>query len=436
MLKEGCTGLSMIEPVASKFAVPLLFRKLKTQVIRRSSNPESMNQVSRDVAINTLDELQGVRRLLHTPVNLQITIKHLTKLSLVVQQKDGETVTLWLHDLVQLLLQTKLVKESERKKWLQYTINITCKAFTMIGDYYYLPENWPRCEKFVAHMQILYSHAEMYKVENTELLKTQSRVASYFYAIGRDNEAEKLWQQILAKQRKILGAEHPDTLSSMHQLAVTLTNLHRLTEAEELAKQILERTKRLFGRKHPATLASMSDLAWIYNQQKRWVEAEKLEMQALNLKKRVLGLEDRDTLYSMNNLVSTYRNQGRLLEAEELVVQVLELSKRVLGEERMETLYVVNSLALIYRGQGRLSEAEELYIQNIEIGKRVLGKEHPNTLIYMSNLALTYKSQGRLSEAEELYTEVLCGKEGTRRGPSFYAGQNGTPSRNLPTPGP
>jgi tetratricopeptide (TPR) repeat protein len=79
-------------------------------------------------------------------------------------------------------------------------------------------------------------------------------LAISYEEVGRQGEALKLREQVLAYDRKVLGPEHPVTLQSMNALAWTLatseaTEIRNGTNALNIAEQaaaVTHRTNALF----------------------------------------------------------------------------------------------------------------------------------------------------------------------------------------------
>ena len=131
VLKHGCTEiykpeLSTREPRSVGTAKPKKsgFGRLKERLSRGSSRPKLTEEKRFNAVEKSISELKLVQKLLGSTVDLQRTIQHLQRLSLVVQQRAGGATTLWLHDLTQLVLRTKLMDEPERKKWLELAIGV------------------------------------------------------------------------------------------------------------------------------------------------------------------------------------------------------------------------------------------------------------------------------------------------------------------------
>ncbi|KAL8875161.1 MAG: hypothetical protein Q9198_006438 [Flavoplaca austrocitrina] len=348
----------------------------------------------------------AVMNLFRSPIRLSKAIQETQRLSLALYTLEGSERTVRVHDLVQLLLRSKLIAIAERKQWLKMVICIVCKAFERIGDRR-SPRNWSRCSQFISHIEFMGTFAAQYGLYDATLLDANTWVGIYFEKCGLYWKAASMHQQTLDRRKAVSGEEDPSTLASMANLASTYWNQGRWKEAEELQVQVIETSKRVLGEQYPFTLTSIANLALTYWNQGRWKEAEELQVQVMETRKRVLGEEHPDALSNMSNLSSTYWNQGRWKEAEELQVQVIETSKRVLGEEHPTTLTIINNLSSTYFNQGRWKEAEKLDVQGMETRKRVLGEEHPDTLSSIHNLASIYWDQGRWEEAEKLGEQVM-----------------------------
>jgi len=361
----------------------------------------------RDVPVaSAVNELKAIIDLFRSSIRLAKAIQEIQRLSLAVYTLEGSERIIRIHDLVQLLLQSKLIATAERKHWLEMVICIFSKASKGIGDPE-SPRNWARWDQFISHIEFMEGFAAQYGLLNATLLDASTRAAAYVHACGLYEKAANMRKRTWDQRKALLGEEHSDTLASMANLALTYQNQGRWTEAEKLEIRVSETRQRVLGEEHPNTLSSMGNLASTYQHQERWEEAEKLEMRVLETRQRVLGEEHPETLISIGNLASTYQNQGRWKEAEELTMRVLETRQRVLGEEHPNTLSSMGNLASTYYEQGRWKEAKKLGIRALETRQRVLGEEHPDTLSSMGNLASTCYGQGRWKEAEELIMRVL-----------------------------
>jgi tetratricopeptide (TPR) repeat protein len=93
---------------------------------------------------------------------------------------------------------------------------------------------------------------------------------------GRYPEAEKLYAEVIAEQRRVLGAEHPQTLRAQTMLAATMMKAGRYAEADTLQSQVIEAKRRVLGPAHASTLQSMEMEAMCLSREGRYADAEKM----------------------------------------------------------------------------------------------------------------------------------------------------------------
>ena len=399
------TGFSKIvdpEADANPSSGRVRWRKLKQKI---GFHPESKpaKQTAEDTAT---DDLRHARELLRDSIGLPNALKYLQHSSLVTRKGGSGAKTLWIHDLVSLLLQKKLMNESERRRWLQHAIRITCNALHDIGSVR-SSECWAEFETFVGHVDVLRRHAEAQGAESMELLSAAHRIAQYFYYLGRYNEAIALHEQVLCQQRHYLGADHEMTLTSMQDLASAFYILGRLEEAEKLQIQVLGAYERVSRPKHHNKIHNMDKLALTYLAKQQWKAAEKLQLQAFTIGQETLVPDSTLMLRITADLAYTYAKTGRLEEAEKLQLHALEMGQRVLPAGDPDLLWIMRRLATTYRGLKQWQKAEQLDLQALETEKRTMGTEHPQTLRCMHELACIYYASKRWEEAERLGIQTL-----------------------------
>jgi len=78
-----------------------------------------------------------------------------------------------IHNLVQLLLRSKLIVAAEQEQWLEILICIVCKASDGIGDRR-SPQNWNRCSQFISHIEFMEGFAAQYGLGNATLLNAST----------------------------------------------------------------------------------------------------------------------------------------------------------------------------------------------------------------------------------------------------------------------
>ena len=252
----------------------------------------------RDIPIaSAVNELEAVIGLFRSSIRLSKAIQEIQRVSLAVYTLEGSERMVRIHDLVQLLLRSKLVTAAEREQWLEMTIRIVCKAFEGIGDRR-SPRNWSRCGQFISHIEFMEGFAEQCGLRNATLLNASTWAAIYFDECGLYPKAANMHKRTWDQKKAVLGEEHPDTLTSMANLASTYWNQGRWKEAEELEVGVMETTKRVLGEEHPHTLTSMANLAFTWKGQGQNAKAINLMQECIRLRSRILGVDHPHTLSS------------------------------------------------------------------------------------------------------------------------------------------
>jgi tetratricopeptide (TPR) repeat protein len=228
----------------------------------------------------------------------------------------------------------------------------------------------------------------------------------------RPTGAERPHRQVLADQERVLGHDGPVTLATRHWLGRLLVRFGRYEEAEHLYQEVLEGRIRTLGPDHPDTLVTRHTLAWAIAKQGRYAEAEWQFREVIEDQGRVEGARHPHVLGSGRALGWCIAKQGRYAEAEQQLRRVLEIQRQVRGRDHPATLETVHTLAFAVAAQGRSGEAERLYRQALAGRIQRLGENHRSTLDTYHMLALVIADQDRYTEAEEMLRHALAGREG------------------------
>jgi tetratricopeptide (TPR) repeat protein len=156
----------------------------------------------------------------------------------------------------------------------------------------------------------------------------------------------------------------------LNELAEILTPQGRYTEADQIYGELIAAQKRTLGPDNPATLLSMSHAAENLEEEGRFPEAEKLYSDVIAAQRRVLGPEHPQTLRAMTMLALTMAKEGRYSEADKLQSQVIEIKARVLGPTHTSTLQSMEMEALGLSREGHYADSEKLFRGVIETAEK------------------------------------------------------------------
>ena len=235
----------------------------------------------------------------------------------------------------------------------------------------------------------------------------------YARALGflRDPQAEELHRKAIDDQDRVLGPDHRVTLMTRHWLGRLLVRLGQYREAERTYREVFVGRRRSLGVRHPDTLVTRHTLAWAIARQGRYADAEQQFCEVIKDQENTLGDEHPHVLGSGRALAWCITMQNRHEEAERLLRRVLDGQQRIRGDNHPATLETLQTLAYAIGGQGRYSESEDLYRQILRDRPPPYGDDHPATLTTRHMLALCIADQRRNGEALEMLSDTLARRE-------------------------
>jgi tetratricopeptide (TPR) repeat protein len=355
-------------------------------------------------------EFHSLATLITSPIKFQTALQKLQGLSLVeCRSADGHS-SVWIHDLIKLIMQDSAQQEETYRDWLCSSISFVYCTSRLIDDLH-SPQSWEEFERFIPHIQSLDQIWGGEIVFNLELSRANLRIAEYMQARGRYQEAEALLLRVLTDYEEYLGVDDPDTLVLVGGLGAVYSSQGRYGEAEGLYRRALAGRQKFLGADHMDTVRLINGLANVHVNQGRLDDAERLHQQALAWRQKYLGAYHRDTLTSLDSLGLVYKSQGRYDDAEASHRRALAGREEHLGITHRDTLGSMNNLALVYWVQQRYEEATTLHQLILERKEKLLGVDHPDTLVSVYNLASIFGSQGQYDQAEVLYQRALTGRE-------------------------
>ena len=320
-------------------------------------------------------------------------------------RRDGESRTLSIHRLVQVVLRNTL-EEMEKHTWVVRDMLAINAAFPHVEL-----NTWPQCERLLPHALLVAQYIETYQIIGEEAGRLLYETASYLQARGRYPEAEPLYLRALHIREQQLGPKHPDVANSLNNLANLYADQGKYEEAEPLYRRALTIREQQFGSEHSDVADSLNNLAILYYQQGKYTQTEPLCQRALHIWEQLLGPGHLEVSSSLNNLANLYADQGKYEEAEPLYRRALAIREKQLGPEHPDVATSLNNLATLYRDQGKYAQAEPFYQCALAIWENQLGPEHPDVAISLNNLANLYADQGKYEEAEPLYRRALAIRE-------------------------
>ena len=227
---------------------------------------------------------------------------------------------------------------------------------------------------------------------------------------GRIEEAEGLYDVILAHRQNVANASTDDNAEESYELALCFMSSRKLAKAKILLEKVLSIRRSSRGGAHKATTQAMYSLADCYDQLGALSDAEALRQEALEARTTIHGTQHRRTLAAMTLLAESYCQQGKLTSAEKLYKKVVQLRRKSLlaGNPEGETLDAMTSLAEVLQMQQKHVEAESLWREVL-----ILGRERSQPLLQedilhaLNSLAEVLYHQAQLGESELIWKSLL-----------------------------
>ena len=93
------------------------------------------------------------------------------------------------------------------------------------------------------------------------ILAVQGNLANTYGALGRDQEALRLRQEVYSGYVKLLGEAHRETILEANNYASFLLDLERFKEAKSLLRKTMPAARRFLGESHRTTLSMRTNYA-------------------------------------------------------------------------------------------------------------------------------------------------------------------------------
>jgi CHAT domain-containing protein/Tfp pilus assembly protein PilF len=237
---------------------------------------------------------------------------------------------------------------------------------------------------------------------NSDLAGALNNLAQVYGALGRDAEAEPLYERSLAILEKSVDLDSVAIAPELNNLGALYERQQRYAEAEPLFRRALAVSEKALPPGHPDVGRALNNLATLYERQDRHADSEPLFKRALAIYEKAAGPENPAVATLANNLGQVIKAEGRYAEAEPLIKRSLAIREKVLGRDHPDVARSLNNLADLYQREQRFSDAEPLFMRALAIREQTVGADHPDTATSVNNLASLYQAAGRTGDALRL----------------------------------
>src|SRR5262249_58586402 len=128
---------------------------------------------------------------------------------------------------------------------------------------------------------------------------------------GKRSEAEPLFREVLALQRKVQPAGHHEIAHSWAGLGAVLAEPGRAQEAEPLLRECLEIRRKSLPERHVLIAQAQSLLGGCLTEQARYAEAEPLLLSFYELLETTKGVQPAVLRMARERIVRLYEASGK-----------------------------------------------------------------------------------------------------------------------------
>ena len=249
--------------------------------------------------------------------------------------------------------------------------------------------------------------------DDPQTLGSQQQLGRLRRAQGNFEEARKLYEDTLARRRRVQGENHLDTIGAINDAAVILDRLGS-PGAEKMYRQARAGFMKLAGPDDAETLRTTGNLGQLLVRLGQYDEAEQLLRESYQGRRRVLGEDHPDTINISTRLAWVMRYRKAWNDAESMMRDALQRSRRVFGENHPNTIFAENGLAQLLIDQGNYDEGIACDLHALKQARKALGNENIDTLGIMVAAAGALARAGREAEAEPIAREAYAGLLKTR----------------------
>ena len=272
-----------------------------------------------------------------------------------------------------------------------------------LGDISYLAGDYAAADSwFLKALPIYRRHANDADFEIRMLLAMLSDAAFVKRALGRLDEAEALWREVLTYAPRLPAKYRSQGMAPKTFLAQLYVDRGDIEKADALASEASQELRE-FGGDRFSLAQSLIDLGNIRRLERRYSEADSLIQEGTNLYSQAQGGDHPNVAFGLTTLAMSRYDQGRYALAEQ---DARRASKIV--EKLPKGHYYAGArlaLGLIVNKTGRSHEAEPLLREALAIRQQKSPRQSNYVAIALGSLGECLFTQKRYAEAEPFLLE-------------------------------
>ncbi len=236
--------------------------------------------------------------------------------------------------------------------------------------------------------------------------KTLRAMARVYMAYGEYKKAQPLAEQALTLA-KTRGESDSELSMCLIDLATLYKSQDKLFDAEKMCEQGLKLQEKVLYKSHPYVAYTLRTLASIYTEQGNYLKATNAMDKAMAIMLESHTENDRALAPFWVDIAAILVAKGDYKEAESYYKKAMTSINSSYGPDHLYTANVLGSIAKLYALQGRLDEAEELVDRAIIKQESIYGPEHHLVAPSWLTKARICQAKGNFANSEKFFEKAL-----------------------------
>lgn len=252
-------------------------------------------------------------------------------------------------------------------------------------------------------------YSEWFGPTHRSTLDCTANLAAVLQALGKNEEALAKYEELYAIQSELTGPASLEALKCKSKVAAVFHTICHFDKAEQAYREILKEMASEHALESFDAVQIMCDFASLQRDMNKSEAAETL-LRGAYFGCGVNGAFDSDeTLAIAAGVIDALAKHSHFDEAEKLSSRLIHAAERYSGPSSQETLAAMNQYVKLLQRQGRREEVIELL--RVVVRRRSVhnGETCIETLYSMGDLAVVLIEHGNMTEAEPLLRQVSKG---------------------------
>lgn len=228
-------------------------------------------------------------------------------------------------------------------------------------------------------------------------------LASFAMEMGKYAEAERLFLELVAEDKKKYGTKSEEYAQTVKNLADLYKNAGRYKESENTLRRLM----REVPEDNPQYPSIVANLAILYTVTGEYSKSERTFERALKLIENGSGTASVDYVVALANLSFLYQSAGRYSDAEQSLIEAVSILDRLQGDNKEVRSLVLNYTGAVKFRLGLYDEAVNNLQQGLQLDAELFGEQSPNYAFTLDALGNVYNYMGKHSEAIATLSRAL-----------------------------